>query len=148
MLKAILVDLNNVILIPKDSTTGIDPATLLFLDINDYFEINNDLLAKLKVTTIPVYAFTALNTLLNNPSVKSFLAMNFKQVFSEKLLGLDKQSSYAYEFIAKSKLGLKTDQVLFIDDSKTNIQAAKNTGMLTLLYTNKQDIISELKNML
>jgi FMN phosphatase YigB (HAD superfamily) len=148
MLKAILVDLNNVILIPRSSKISTDPAILLFLDINDVFEINNDLLSKLKGQDIPVYAFTALNTLLNNPSVKSFLTMNFKQVFSEKLLGLDKQSSYAYEFIAKNKLGLKTDQVLFIDDSKTNIQAAKNTGMLTLLYTNKQDIISELKNML
>lgn len=148
MFKAILVDINNVLLFSKKSLDDLSSEDKLFLDFNDFFDINYELLDSLKKSGIKIFAFTALNTLLNNPGVKAFLNENVQQVFSEKLLGLDKQSIYAYEFIANNKLGVKPGQVLFIDDNPINIQSAQKSGMGTLLYTDTKEVISKLKNMI
>ena len=43
------------------------------------------------------------------------------------------------------KLGEKPDEILFIDDNKVNIDAAREFGLLVLHYDKTKDLITEIK---
>jgi len=45
------------------------------------------------------------------------------------------------------ELGEKPDEILFIDDNKVNIDAAREFGLLVLHYDKTKDLITEIKRM-
>jgi HAD superfamily hydrolase (TIGR01509 family) len=60
---------------------------------------------------------------------------SFKEIFSVNEMGLLKSNPVVYEII-KEKITENT--IYFIDDSETNLEAAKSVGINTILY--KSDI--------
>lgn len=67
--------------------------------------------------------------------------------FSAKDLGFNKYDPKAYIFIAK-KLNKKPEEILFIDDQKENIEAAKEAGLKIILYENTYKLLLQLKTLL
>lgn len=148
MIKAIICDLYNVCMTPKSDGTKYDPLAFNFASS---FDFNTDLLQTLHDTKLPLYILTNMNRItLDSELVGFFESWGFK-IFEAGQLGLDKSTSFAYEFVCKNKLGYTPDVVAFIDDQERNIIASKSANVVSFLYNSKIDTSSanlELKNWL
>lgn len=155
MISALLLDFSRVLLHPKDKTyqeslNGLhaklskDPV-YKFLD---YFELNQELLQFLKNLKgkYNLSIFTS-ETIQEAPEIQDDLKEIFENIYSALKLGVSKQDPNAYKIIAK-QLQKEENQILFIDDSLINLEAAKGAGLKTLHYTSNQDLFSKLNQLL
>lgn len=71
----------------------------------------------------------------------------FDHIFNSYYLGKGKQDPALFLEVA-ARLELEPAEILFIDDDSGNIQRAHTTGYRVLLYTNRQQFLSELEKML
>jgi len=155
MIKAYLFDLSRTILFPKDKSYQSELNALhkeLSLNKNynfsDYFELDESLLSYLESVKnkYGLYIFTS-GSIQNAPEIKSRLGSIFKRIFSAEDLGFSKKDPKAYEYISE-QIGLTPDEVLFIDDSKLNIEAAQRARMNTWLYSDFKDLEERLNKAL
>lgn len=153
MTTTILSDFSRVILNPKDKnyTGTLNGLNKELLEKNknyfffDYFEFNDEILnlyRQLK-TKYSINVFTT-GTIQNTPEVMQIINLIFDNIYTAKDFGLDKKQPEAYLFIAK-KLKKRPSEILFIDDQQANIDAAKQVGLSTILYTDFQKTINLLK---
>jgi HAD superfamily hydrolase (TIGR01509 family) len=148
MIKWILSDLSNTILFTKDkSYTGkLNDLHKNLLaqnpsyDFHQYFELDEQLLnffSSLKGRL--QFALFTSESIQESPAIKPRLAEVFDVVFSSKEIGFNKDDGKAYGFIAE-KLSVSPDQILFIDDSQKNIDAAKNAGLAVWRYSDFESL--------
>jgi HAD superfamily hydrolase (TIGR01549 family) len=150
-IKAIIFDFSRVILFPRDiSYTGglnalhktlssEDPSYPFF----DHFRLNDDLLRSLKqIKHIPLFIFTT-GYVQEVPAAKSSLDSIFKSVFSAERLGVSKSDPNTYKKLC-NEIGVKPEEVLYIDDSDKNLEAAKEAGLLTHQFTTNKDLLKSL----
>jgi len=77
---------------------------------------------------------------------------NFKNIFDDYFISYNfwyrKENIKFWEKTEKEllKKGVKTEDVLFFDDSKTNIIMAENIGIKSFLFTNYEKFENDLKN--
>ncbi len=158
MLKAFVSDFSRVLLSPKDDsyTEGLNALHKKLsvegdYDFWSYFRLNQDLLSFYQTLGehVDVYLFTS-EYIQEHPALEPKLAGVFKKVFSGARLGLKKVEVQSYHFIAK-EIGLKTEEILYMDDKQANLDAAKEAGVVVIRYqTNaqaKRDIAEALKNL-
>lgn len=156
MIKALLFDFAKVLLFNKDRNYhgGLNDLNNLLSKKNpDYsflaaFELNTELLnflEKIK-TKIPVYMFTS-ETIQERPEVAGEIVKVFSKIYSAKKIGIAKTNPEAYKFIAKD-LNLLPEEILFVDDNNTNVQAAILAGMKVVQYKDNSQILLYLKEML
>lgn len=157
MIKAFVSDFSRVLLSPKDDnyTEGLNALHKKLSAGGDYnfwshFRLNQDLIAFYKTIGehMNIYMFTT-EYIQEHTALEPELAGVFKKVFSGARLGLKKDSPNTYRVIAE-KIGLKPDEVLYIDDKQENLNAAKEAGMVVLHYESNaqamKDITDTLKN--
>lgn len=88
---------------------------------------------------------TALLSNTNNIHLKYFdnesveLLNLFEKVFFSFQIGLRKPDKEIYLFAAE-KLNVKTEEILFIDDSEINIKGAESVGMNIIHFTNSMTL--------
>jgi HAD superfamily hydrolase (TIGR01549 family) len=151
----ILMDLGKVILFPKEDLAGkMNSRHKELLETQgedypffDYFGVNEgllDLLEDLK-ERYQIYMITE-GKIQNHPPLRKRLerVFNYNNIFSTGERGLDKKTPEAYEYVVK-KLGVDPEEVLFVDDSSTNIQAASQVGLQTIQSISKDQSTSALK---
>lgn len=154
-IKAILFDFSRTLIFPIDETYkgDLNPLHKKLKTKNknynflSYFQLNTELfdyLEKLK-DRCDLYIFTS-GSIQNAPEIAGDLKKRFKEIYSAEQLGLNKKDPQAYEYLAKV-LGLYSKEILFIDDSIGNIEAAKKAGLKTILYTSNASLISELEKL-
>jgi HAD superfamily hydrolase (TIGR01509 family) len=153
MIKALLFDFSRVLLFPRDeSYTGSLNEKHRTLseessyNILDHFVLNEELLQFLDKIKgrVGLYIFTT-DTIQDDPVLKARIEPVFKEIFSANKLGLSKQDPDSYTQLAE-KMGLKTYEILFIDDSIRNTEEASQSGMRTLHYVNNQELLLKLKD--
>ncbi len=100
----------------------------------DYFELNRNLLDYIEQVKIakPAYLFTS-ESIQEDPAIKDILGQYFGKVYSAMELGMSKKDPETYKFIARD-LKLDVSDILFIDDSLSNVEAAINAGMPAIQY--------------
>lgn len=64
---------------------------------------------------------------------------NFRKVFVSSDLGLRKPEPAAFAAVAK-EIGVPFENILFFDDTETNVQGAKNMGMQAVRFTSIADV--------
>ena len=64
----------------------------------------------------------------------------FDIVFNSYHLGKGKKDPALFDEIA-TKLGVKSSEILFIDDNEGNIERARDKGWNTILYRNREDFL-------
>lgn len=134
-MKTLLFDFSNVLLFSTDSaefTGGIK--------IDESFVLNKPLLEIILPLKVKRAVFTATSQ-VNEPPLKSLLAKYFHDVFTVESIGTSKTDQSAYFEISKL-LSADPSEILFIDDSPTNIAVARLAGLSAEQYLNNQQIIS------
>ena len=110
----------------------------------DHFELNTELLEYLRVLSgrVPVYLFSdgKLHTL---PEIAPALKGIFRAIYTADEVGYKKSQPEAYLALAM-RMGLTPGQVLFIDDSESNVAAAISSGLRAIQYTDNAQIIGRL----
>ncbi len=114
----------------------------------DYFYLNQKLLDFYKQVgrKINLYIFTS-GYVQEYPPLAKKIKPIFKEIFSAVRLGLNKSDPEAYKVLLKL-INLQPKEVVFIDDSNKNIQAAKIAGLNTVLFTSTDDAVKRLKKLL
>lgn len=154
MIKTLLLDFSRVLLHPTDkSFTG--SLNNLHRELKDnesyylfnYFELNEELLEYLK-TLKEKYEMRIFTTdiIQNDPLIREKIDPIFSKIYSASELGISKKDPQSYEYILKD-LKNNPDEVLFIDDTPGNLEAAKEVGLQTYLYTNNEELINVLKSL-
>lgn len=155
MRKAYLFDLSRTILFPKDKSyqgelNARHKELSLDKDYNfsDHFELDEELLNYLNSIKdrCESYIFTS-GSIQNAPEIKSRLEQVFKKIFSAEEIGFKKTDPKAYEYILE-QIGRRPYEVLFIDDSRANIEAAQQAGLGTWLYSDYKDLEERIKKSL
>ena len=146
-----LFDFSRVILFPKDPNYS-DSLNALYKDHKDeenfdffkYFRLNDELVIYLNSIkdTNDLYMFTS-DIIQDAPELQPTVDSLFKKVFSASKMGTNKALPEAYTMIVKD-LGVDVKELVYIDDSLVNIEAAKNAGLQTIQYTNNEKLLSKL----
>lgn len=154
-IKAILFDFSRTLLFPTDDAYrgDLNPLhkKLKTVDKNykflSHFQLNTELLDYLERLSdrFNLYIFTS-GSIQNAPEIAGGLKKKFKEIYSAEKLGLSKKNPEAYKHIS-GILGLQVEEILFVDDSIGNIEAAKKAGLKTLLYTSNANLISDLEKL-
>ena len=84
---------------------------------------------------------------LNELDQRNHFIAEFDHIYNSYNLGKGKQDASLFIDVARN-LGVKTENILFIDDNKNNTQRAENMGMETIVYRNKDDFIHQLNRVL
>ena len=155
MLKVLLFDLSNTILFAKDKSYvgGLNAlhnelqATTPHFAFNDYFELDLNLLSILQSLqpTYKIALFTS-ETIQDSPAIKPILENVFDPIISAQTLGFHKTDPEAYNHIARI-LKIKSNEVLFVEKKKKNIQAAAQAGCKTLHNENVDSLNKVIRNL-
>ena len=156
MIKTIIFDFSRVLLFAKDKgyKEDLNPLHKKLLSENpnykflDYFELNEELLVFLEAVKnrIELYIFTS-GSIQKAKEIKSRLDEVFNGTFSAEELSLSKKDPQAYIILTK-KLGKSPKEVIFIDDSQTNIQAASQAGLNVFQYLDNEGLIKKINQLL
>jgi HAD superfamily hydrolase (TIGR01509 family) len=155
MNKVLLFDFSRVLLFAKDKTytDDLNPLhkKLSSEDSNynflDYFELNEELLKFLETVKdkFNLYIFTS-GSIQNAKEISSQLEKIFIKTFSAEELGVSKKDPNAYSLVVQ-KIGVTPEEVLFIDDSQTNIEAASSADLNTFLYKDNLSLITTINSL-
>ncbi len=141
MLKAILVDLARTLLFPADESYpgGINDLYVKIkaapgFKFSETFELNRGFMDYLETikNKMPLYMFTS-EWIQNDPAIKDMLSQLFIKVYSAEEMGLSKKDPEAYKVIAR-EIKLNPEEILFIDDSAGNVEAAEDAGMPAIQF--------------
>jgi HAD superfamily hydrolase (TIGR01509 family) len=156
MITTLLFDFSRVLIHPKDKEYlgGMNElhhdlnAKNMPYEFSDYFVLNQELLDFLKTIKdrFSIVMFTK-ETLQNRPEVKIKTDVVFEKTFSAKELGIEKTDPHSYLFVCK-ELNAQPREVLFIDDTVKNIEAAEKAGLDTMHYVSNDLVINKLKGLL
>ncbi len=151
-MKTLLFDFSKVLLFPKDENYHGSLNKLYKKiqtegkDFDDYYRLNTDLLDYLSKLDCEKYIFTT-GTVQNAPEIKDLVKAVFNDIFNVPLIGFEKTDKRAYLDIAE-RVGVEPNALLFIDDNKDNLQAAREAGLDTLHYQNNEQVESFVKDWL
>lgn len=114
----------------------------------DYFQLNQPLLDYLLSVKnkVQVCMFTA-GHVQNLPEVKTLLTPVFENIFSTKESGTGKDDPKVYHHLAE-KLQKSPQEIMFIDDSSVNVEAAKKAGLEAIVFNDNNQVINELKKLI
>jgi FMN phosphatase YigB (HAD superfamily) len=150
MVKVIISDFSRVLLFPVDkgylgSLNSLNNELLKSdsnYDFTHHFTLNIELLCYYQTLGMPVYIFTSVR-IQEHPAIKDYLRKSTASIFSARDLGIVKTDSSSYELLA-SMLNIKENEILYIDDSKDNVDAAKEAGCQVLLYESNSILIKRI----
>jgi HAD superfamily hydrolase (TIGR01509 family) len=144
----LLFDFSRVLLFPKDprymgSLNELYKKYKDEPDFNffDHFRVNEELVTYLDSikNNIEIYMFTS-ESIQDAPELKPIISPLFKKIYSALEIGFKKKELNAYLFIA-ADTKTPVDQILFIDDSLENLEAANNAGIKTLQYIDNKSLL-------
>jgi FMN phosphatase YigB (HAD superfamily) len=155
MIKALVSDFSKVLLVSADDTYSgkLNDLHKKLQESGEYdfwshFRLNQDLLVYYGSLQdqITIYVFTS-KYIQEDLAVKPILDKVFTEVFSGIRLGLKKTEPRSYAIIA-SKIGLKPNEVIYVDDKQANLDAAKEIGMQTILFADNATLKKEVSRLL
>ncbi len=155
MVKALLFDFSRVLLFPKDTSYAgslnekhKELSKTSDYKILDHFFLNDELLNFLQgLKEKYILCLFTSETIQDAPEFSSILNSTFKKSYSGIKLGITKKDSVSYTAIAKD-LSLSPEEILFIDDSWENLQAAQKAGLDTIQYSSNEQVVEGIKTKL
>ena len=150
----VLFDFSRVILFPKDENYSgrLNDLYRKVIDENasflDHYRFNEELLNFFKPLKYKFkLSIYTTDIIQNDPEAKKVLDPIFENIFAANDLGISKKDPKGYLIIAE-KLGVKPEEILFVDDGEANIQAAGTAGLQTIHYLTNEQLFKELQSKL
>lgn len=155
MIKTIIFDFSRVLLFPMDdnyssSLNGLNDELSERFGENynffEYFKLNDEILEKikeLKEKDLTFYIFTT-DKIQDKPEVQEKIGNLFEKIFRAKELGILKTEPKAYLSLIH-EIGCSDSEVIYIDDTEANIEAAKSVDLNTIKYVNNKQLFSEME---
>jgi hypothetical protein len=153
MIKAVVSDFSRTLLFPMDSAYE-GSLNALYREHKsspdfkffDYFVWNRELKEfyeeNFATRGIPVHIFTTENY-QEDPEIQPYTQLMFASVLAVKDLdGSPKDNPVTYLKLA-AKLEVQPEEILFVDDSDVNINAAKESGLQTIKYKNMTQVTTD-----
>lgn len=147
----VIFDLSRVIIFPRDKTYigRLNPMHDELCQDPDYnffkhFELNEPLLQLLE-SLKGKYHFYLYTTghIQEVPEVKSRLEPIFEKMYSVENMPIAKDSAESYRYIARG-LQRAPEDILYIDDTLSNIEMAQKAGLNVLVYQNNDQLFKDL----
>ena len=155
MIKTILSDLSYVLIFPKNNSYH-DELNALYQKVGskddfvfgEYFVINQSLFDYYKSlkSNFEIAMYTS-GTLQNAKDIKDKVSETFSKVYSASELGISKKDPNSYILIA-DKLKKETSEILFIDDTLANVEAAQRAGVNAVRFQSNEVLFKEMKSYL
>ncbi|MFA5828655.1 MAG: HAD-IA family hydrolase [Candidatus Shapirobacteria bacterium] len=155
MINTIIFDFSRVLLFAKDKVykEDLNPLHKKLLAENpnyaflDYFELNEELLAYLETIKkkFDLYIFTS-GSIQNAKEIKTRIAGIFRGILSAEVMGVSKKDPQAYVSLTK-KLAKNPNEVIYIDDSQTIIQAASRAGLNTIQFLDNASVVKKISQL-
>ena len=152
MISTIVSDFSRVLLFPKNreyvgSLNNLHDEltqTLGNYDFFSYFELNKELL-EIYRNLKNKYSINILTTdkIQDVPEVKRLIEPVFDNIYSAKNFSLKKNDKQLYIEVAEL-LGQPTNNIILIDDTAANLNAAKSAGMTVFHFHNNTTLMKEL----
>jgi HAD superfamily hydrolase (TIGR01509 family) len=151
MIKALLFDFSRVLLFPKteepvESINGLHRKLSLNADYKffDHFRLNEELMEVLQKlqSQYPLFIFTS-ETVQEAPELAESLQI-FQKIYSGLRMNLNKKDVASYKKIA-ADIGVIEKEIVFVDDSLVNIEAAREAGLEVIHYQNNSQLLNSLK---
>jgi HAD superfamily hydrolase (TIGR01509 family) len=155
MVKALITDFSRVLLFPKDknykgslNALHKELSNQQGYNILDYFEVNTELLDYYKSIRdkVALYIFTS-ETIQDSPELQPFIQHVFSAVYSALKMGVSKKDEDTYRKLS-SLIGFPADEIVYIDDSGVNVNAAKKVSLQTILYKDNKSLKEEIQRRL
>jgi len=152
MIKVLLFDLARVLLFPKDvdfvgelNKRHTELSQSSNYNFPQYFKLDDKALDYVKnlKDKYRLFIFTS-GTIQNVPEIKNALDEVFENIYSAYEIGLRKTDPNVYRFLAE-EIGVKPSEILFIDDTKENTDAAIAAELNAVVYKNLDDFKDKLK---
>lgn len=147
MITYLLFDFARVLAFPKE--TGISSMAQYYrqqtssnTDIFDYISLNTELLDAVKNSKLKYENRAIISNsgeILKNKNMLTVLQPIFSNIWLAKNFEWGKDQAGLYLYLSE-KMAIKTENILFIDDSFANISAAKNAGCKTHQYQANQTL--------
>lgn len=124
---------NKTAAVPGSNPGGYNPL--------DHYELNLELLAYLRQFNLrwPVILFSS-GQVARDPQISPQLEGIFKRIITTNDIHFEKTESEAYLAVAYH-IGRTPQELLFVDDSLSNLAAAKTAGCVTHQYTGNEELI-------
>lgn len=155
MIDTLLSDFSRVLLFPKEEhyTGQLNELYRKLLQQKefhffDHYRLNEELLglySGLK-SSYSVNIFTT-DIIQNDLAVRKIIEPIFHKIYVASEMGLSKKDPSAYIYIAKD-LGREPKDILFIDDSLSNIEAAEEAGFHTVQFIANVQAIGKIEELL
>ncbi len=99
--------------------------------------------------SLPVFAFTNTNPTHQQYWSRQFpeALYRFQKIYVSCEIGLRKPDVEAYEHVARD-MGFRPDEILFVDDSRDNVDGARAAGMTTTWVESEADVVNVLDRVL
>jgi HAD superfamily hydrolase (TIGR01509 family) len=114
--------------------------------IFDFLELNHELLAAIEKIQdkYQLAILTASDKLPLHPEIAPKLQNLFDPILFSKKLGVSKDQPDCYR-LAAEKLGVKPEEIIFVDDKSQNVEAAKAAGCKIVHFYNTKTALLEIK---
>jgi glucose-1-phosphatase len=98
--------------------------------------------------SMPCFAFTNTNAVHMETWSGRFpgVVSAFDRIFASYQIGLRKPERAAFEHVCQS-IGIPPAEVMFFDDSRENVEAARNAGMQAVLVRSPDDVRAALREL-
>lgn len=149
MIKALILDFSGTIIFPKDRAYS-DSLNDLYkkliqnpdFDFLANFELNEELIIFLTNLKEKYKLFLFTDSVLQNaPEIKDRINVLFDQIFSAEELMINKSDHNSYKKLAQ-KINMDANDILFIDDTLANVEAARFSGMDAILYKDNKSLMN------
>ena len=155
MIKALISDFSKVLCFRKDDP-GLDKLNEHHenlrqageYDFWSHFTVNTKLLEYYNRLSdrIEIYIFTTAY-IQEYPPVMERLKPHFKNIFSAARLGFSKTDANSYKKLSEM-IEKSPEEIIFIDDTEPNIQAAKSAGLQTIHFHDADAVIQSIENLI
>lgn len=152
MIKSVIFDFANVIFFGNQPQWEQESQFKKVDDLNVFINcgfINQSLLdfVKQNLSNYQKVVLSNSVTLVNHPKIRPVLEETFDHIFTSKDVGLVKDKPEVYEYLA-TEMQVATTNILFIDDTTWNIEAAQAVGCQTILFENNQQVFTKITKLI
>lgn len=154
MIRVLVFDFGRVFVFPRDESYfgGLNDLHRVLSESPNYdfdstFVLNNELLSFIKEKQLNLkyrlYLFTK-GRIHRSSQSSTFLDGYFRDVFTCEKLKVEKNKPETYAAIA-AKIGVDPSDILYIDDSRENTEAAEIAGASSITFRNNMQFETELE---